>query len=577
AEGQKQLELTSELIKDSAIVFLVFLERHGFVNFGVFERLERPLTWLGNDGDKQPFRVLVIGAGIAGLAPLDNFEYFGCQKRAVALAVEFALFRKKAPYIGDLGAMVITGLGGNPLTIDIELFKLKPSARCLTDTGVLIDSERDAVIEREFNRVVLKRLPGRPDCEKMSLGQAVDLLVQMQEQRCREQQLVHLQKMLDLQPKPKIARRHAAWLAQDAAAGGDSASSGCRCRRAASASSDSSNAFLQLFDRRAAEFQRLKAKGEELQDSLDALDAEPPSGVYLGRQTRTYSIGTRLIWNFANAAPLDKLSLRHWDQDDENEFSGPHLTVRNGYSCLPLALAEGLNDLRLDTSVQRIEWDAEGATIRPLNELTRPPLPEWKIDSINRLGYGVLNKVLLAFDKYFWDPQLNLFGYVPNSVDGRGEFFLFWSVYKAPVLLALVSGESAELIEKACRRSHSGARPCLSWAKIFGSAPNAQALGGHPLWRSDPYSRGSYSYVAPGRADADAGAAVARLPARLLYRWRAHQPAVSGHRAWRFVKRISRGWPTVRSVRNSFAAGKTVARLELGLLLLLLLLVPKAP
>ena len=25
---------------------------------------------------------------------------------------------------------------------------------------------------------------------------------------------------------------------------------------------------------------------------------------------------------FANAAPLDKLSLRHWDQDDDFEFTG---------------------------------------------------------------------------------------------------------------------------------------------------------------------------------------------------------------------------------------------------------------
>ena len=27
---------------------------------------------------------------------------------------------------------------------------------------------------------------------------------------------------------------------------------------------------------------------------------------------------------FANAAPLDKLSLRHWDQDDDFEFTGLH-------------------------------------------------------------------------------------------------------------------------------------------------------------------------------------------------------------------------------------------------------------
>ena len=29
---------------------------------------------------------------------------------------------------------------------------------------------------------------------------------------------------------------------------------------------------------------------------------------------------------FANATPLSLLSLQHWDQDDEFEFSGSHMT-----------------------------------------------------------------------------------------------------------------------------------------------------------------------------------------------------------------------------------------------------------
>lgn len=29
-----------------------------------------------------------------------------------------------------------------------------------------------------------------------------------------------------------------------------------------------------------------------------------------------------------------------------------------------------------------------------------PPLPEWKVGAIQRLGYGNLNKVVLCFDRY---------------------------------------------------------------------------------------------------------------------------------------------------------------------------------
>lgn len=76
-----------------------------------------------------------------------------------------------------------------------------------------------------------------------------------------------------------------------------------------------------------------------------------------------------------------------------------------------------------------------------------PPLPDWKVESIQRLGFGNLNKVVLCFDRIFWDPQSNLFGHVGSTTASRGELFLFWNLYQAPVLLALVAGEAAAIME----------------------------------------------------------------------------------------------------------------------------------
>lgn len=76
-----------------------------------------------------------------------------------------------------------------------------------------------------------------------------------------------------------------------------------------------------------------------------------------------------------------------------------------------------------------------------------PPLPNWKVASIQRLGFGNLNKVVLCFDRIFWDPQSNLFGHVGSTTASRGELFLFWNLYQAPVLLALVAGEAAAIME----------------------------------------------------------------------------------------------------------------------------------
>lgn len=55
--------------------------------------------------------------------------------------------------------------------------------------------------------------------------------------------------------------------------------------------------------------------------------------------------------------------------------------------------------------------------------------------------------MVLCFDRIFWDPNANLFGHVGSTTASRGELFLFWNLYKAPVLLALVAGEAAAIME----------------------------------------------------------------------------------------------------------------------------------
>lgn len=57
-----------------------------------------------------------------------------------------------------------------------------------------------------------------------------------------------------------------------------------------------------------------------------------------------------------------------------------------------------------------------------------PPLPEWKLSAIQRLGFGNLNKVALCFERIFWDPNSNLFGHVGSTTASRGLFRQLLSV-----------------------------------------------------------------------------------------------------------------------------------------------------
>lgn len=55
----------------------------------------------------------------------------------------------------------------------------------------------------------------------------------------------------------------------------------------------------------------------------------------------------------------------------------------------------------------------------------------------------VVFQVVLCFDRCFWNPKVNLFGHVASTTASRGELFLFWNLYKAPVLIALLAGDAA--------------------------------------------------------------------------------------------------------------------------------------
>ncbi|KAH0558224.1 Lysine-specific histone demethylase 1A [Cotesia glomerata] len=209
--------------------------------------------------------------------------------------------------------------------------------------------------------------------------------------------------------------------------------------------------------------------------------------------------------------------------------------MRNGYSCVPVALSEGL-DIRLNTAVRIVRYNENGVEVwaapsrsphtnvtvhkadavlvtLPLGVLKAstppsavtfdPPLPDWKTQAIQRLGFGNLNKVVLCFERIFWDPTANLFGHVGSTTASRGELFLFWNLYKAPVLLALVAGEAACVMENVSDDVIVGR--CIAVLKgIFGNQVVPQPRESVVTrWRADPWARGSYSFVAVGSSGSD--------------------------------------------------------------------------
>ncbi|OJJ49293.1 hypothetical protein ASPZODRAFT_150195 [Penicilliopsis zonata CBS 506.65] len=242
---------------------------------------------------------------------------------------------------------------------------------------------------------------------------------------------------------------------------------------------------------------------------------------------------------YANAANVGKLSLSGWDQDMGNEFEGEHSQVIGGYQQLPYglwSLPEKL-DVRTNKIVTQISYDPTSSAGRPavvhcengetfaadkvilttsLGVLKRqkikfqPPLPAWKTGAIDRLGFGVMNKVILVFDKPFWDTQRDMFGLLrepPNKdsmiqedyAKNRGRFYLFWNCIKTtglPVLIALMAGDAAHQAE-TMPDSKIIVEVTAQLRNIFKHVAVPDPLETIiTRWASDRFTCGSYSFVA---------------------------------------------------------------------------------
>lgn len=241
---------------------------------------------------------------------------------------------------------------------------------------------------------------------------------------------------------------------------------------------------------------------------------------------------------YSNASNYRNLSLQGWDIDTGNEWEGKHTMIIGGYqkvprglmlSPTPLSVSTGKPVTRITYSTENPEGLAEvecedGEVIAadyvvntiPLGVLKQgtvrfePELPLWKQNAIERLGFGVLNKVILVFDHMFWDHDKDFFGILrsPNNSKSlnqqdyttqRGRFFQWLNVSNTsgiPVLLALMAGDAAFDVEHTNNDDLIKEAMEVLRTRFGHRIPHPrQALVSR--WASDRFARGSYSSAGP--------------------------------------------------------------------------------
>lgn len=228
-------------------------------------------------------------------------------------------------------------------------------------------------------------------------------------------------------------------------------------------------------------FNKLLDKVMELRQIMGGFKSDTSLGSVLETLKCLYAVAQStderqlLDWHlanleYANAGCLSNLSAAYWDQDDPYEMGGDHCFLAGGNWRLIKGLCEGV-PIFYGKTVNTIRYGNEGVEVIagdqifqadfalctvPLGVLKKkaisfePELPARKLESIERLGFGLLNKVAMVFPHVFWGEDLDTFGCLNENSHERGEFFLFYAYHTVsggPALIALVAGEAAQTFE----------------------------------------------------------------------------------------------------------------------------------
>eukprot|EP00588_Corethron_pennatum_P023629 CAMPEP_0194314768 /NCGR_PEP_ID=MMETSP0171-20130528/11602_1 /TAXON_ID=218684 /ORGANISM="Corethron pennatum, Strain L29A3" /LENGTH=1168 /DNA_ID=CAMNT_0039070325 /DNA_START=704 /DNA_END=4207 /DNA_ORIENTATION=+ len=274
---------------------------------------------------------------------------------------------------------------------------------------------------------------------------------------------------------------------------------------------------------------------------------------------------------YSDNACLTTQSALHSMTEDNNDYSGRHAYIQQGYSRVVDNIFRNCQEhsqfeIFFNCQIKRIEYARDGPPTRnkkgtkskgkiffsdtcrvisadnvkhdldfvvcalPLGVLKEsewrkesggikfePALSKLKIEAINALGFGCLNKIVLQFQNAFWRKTfLGSDTYSFGNVTGlHPQYYFFYDIgyllaedkNNAPaILVTMVSGKDAVKIE-ACKDRKVILEVCEVLTFLFTeeSVPKKPIRYKITRWGSDRFSRGSYSFLPPGSSPHDYG------------------------------------------------------------------------
>ena len=457
----------------------------------------------------------------------------------------------------EMGGMIITGFErGNPLNVlvraqlGIAYHALRPEAAIYDSDGKVVDIERDRLVEGLFNDCLdrVSEYKFKPPTAKLIEGHRGLIKDGKDSMAEGSKTILQVEKARAALPsEPPVSQQNVPARVNLVPTSADKFTGRMGTQPGTPATTKAYNKLLEI-----GWSVRTSASEE---DSIDLEPASQKAGATMGSvmddgiaQYRKLLDLTpqdyRLLnWHAANheysvATTWSNLSLGGWDIDNGNEWEGKHTMVVGGYQRVLRGLLHCPTtlDVRTKSAVKEISYGSavgetpatikceDGTTVEadavvcsiPLGVLKsgsvsyNPQLPEWKAGAISRLGFGTLNKVVLVYDKVFWDDERHIFGALRDPADraslrqtdysaSRGRFFQWFNVSPTsglPCLIGLMAGEAALAAERTTDEELV-AEATAVLQNIFGQDVPHPIEAVVTRWGSDKFARGSYSSGGP--------------------------------------------------------------------------------
>lgn len=196
--------------------------------------------------------------------------------------------------------MVVTGLGGNPVTtlskqIDMELHRIRQKCPLYQSTGVTVDKDKDEMVEREFNRLLeaTSYLSHQLDFnyagnKPVSLGQALEWVIKLQEKHVKEKQIQHLKAVIALQEKLKTNQKLLVGIKDHMKELNAKVKEFAAMEKRDVQVEFAYRSGLRDLNALAKEWDQLQEQAKEIEEKLKELESSPPRLVFIGKMHHAF-------------------------------------------------------------------------------------------------------------------------------------------------------------------------------------------------------------------------------------------------------------------------------------------------